>query len=202
MDDLQKAAQLLKHLSVADRTQILSQLDDIQRTALETHIENVTDVSQSELVGIVAEYQNWLRQLQSTEANNKSAESHADDVQYLTNSRDLVRLTELLTTEPGTIQAAVLCHIEEQTARQVFHALTEEQQTDLVERLPEQRAISPLVWDELSLSLNETTDSTENTPHKRGQQLLTRLISDADADVVSEGRLMPAEQELVERMKH
>jgi|GEM_PF-1618308 flagellar motor switch protein FliG len=200
MDDLQKAAQLLKHLSMADRTQILSQVDETQRTALEAQIENVPEVSQSELVGIVAEYQNWLRHLQSIETSEKPAKSHAEDVQYLTNSRDLVRLTELLATEPGTVQAAVMCHIEEESARQIFHSLTDQQQAELVERLPEQRGLSSLVWDELSLYLNEI-EPTQNTSPKRGQQLLTRLISNTDVDAVSEGRLVPGEQELVERMK-
>jgi len=199
MEDLQKAALLLKHLSVAERTQILSQLNDDQRIALEQQIETVTEVSQAELVGIVAEYQNWLRQLKSDQTQDETIEPVAD-VSYLTDSRDLVRLTQLLAVEPATIQAAVLCHIEEQTAQELFHSFTEEQQAELIERLPAQQALSPLVWDDLSLCLHESS-TTETTSHKRGQQLLTRLVSHDEVGVVSEGQLGPGEQALVERLK-
>lgn len=203
MDDLQKAALLLKHLAPTERSQILSQLETEQREAIESQIDQAPEISDAELVGIVAEYQTWLRQLQSPDSpaspNVESRES-AEPVACLTDSRDLVRLKELLVREPGTVQAAVLCHLAEPTARELFHAFDEQQQAELVERLPQQRPLSPLVWDELSLALNEATAPRQSS-HERGQQLLKQLISKDAETGVQEGSLSDAEQALVEKMK-
>ncbi|MBD3673279.1 MAG: hypothetical protein HUJ26_07100 [Planctomycetaceae bacterium] len=203
MDDFQKAALLLKHLAPTERTQILSQLETEQREAIESQIAQAPDISEAELVGIVAEYQTWLRQLQSSDppaSPNVEPRESAEPVACLTDSRDLVRLKELLIREPGTVQAAVLCHLAEPTARKLFHAFDEQQQAELVERLPQQRPLSPLVWDELSLALNEAT-TPQSSQHERGQQLLKQLISQDAAAGVQEGSLSDAEQALVEKMK-
>lgn len=204
MDDLQKAAMLLKHLNADERSLVLARLDDEQRAAIELHIAQAPDISEAELVGIVAEYQTWLRRLQSHEESapqdNPSSPPTEQDVATLTDSQDLVRLKELLIGESGTVQAAVLCHLAEPTARKLFHTFSTAQQNELVERLPQQRPLSPLVWDELSLALSEAT-APRPSHHERGQHMLKQLISKDAETGISAGSLSAAEQALVEKMK-
>ena len=203
MDDLQKAALLLKHLSADERSLILSRLDEEQRNAIEQSIEQAPEVSKAELVGIVAEYQTWLRRLNTQETSTPQKDEQTtptEETSYLTDSQDLVRLKELLAGEPGTVQAAVLCHIAEPTARELFHSFSVDQQNELVERLPQQRPLSPLIWDELSLAMNEAT-SPRQSRHERGKHLLKQLISEETETGISEGSLNEEEQALVEEMK-
>jgi flagellar motor switch protein FliG len=185
MDELRKASILLRHLSAAEREQILGQFDPQQREQLERLIGEASEVSHDELAGIVSEYQSWLQRVSvksNTEAESSSSapiepdESSTTDSDRLWRSlsKDAESIVDRLIGEPATVLAAVLCQLHESTAREVYASLSEERQAGVVSRLPAQRELRPMVKQELARFLSESAGSERN--NQRGTALLARLV--------------------------
>ena len=159
MDELQKASILLKHLSPAEREQILGQFEPGQREQLERMVGEASDVSHSELAAIVSEYQTWLQRVSSgmnTEpepvATLDSRDTSVTDTERMWRSRpqDAETIVNRLTEEPATVLAAVLCQLDETTARGVYASLSESRKAAVVSRLPAQQELKPFVKQELA----------------------------------------------------
>ena len=184
MDDFRKAAILLKHLTPREREEVLERFDHDQRKRLELLLADAADVSRAELVGIVSEYQSWLQKIvpntgvipdQHDLCQSSVDSSTGTDRLWEPVSNDVATLTARLAREPATVLSAVMCHLREETARELYESLPEDRRAALCARLPAQGELMPLVKQELARILNEPAadHSRDNRP---GDLLLARLI--------------------------
>lgn len=184
MEELRKASILLTHLAPRERKQILARFEIEQREQLERMIAEAPEVSRAELVGIVSEYQTWMQRL-SVESDQTSglAETVDSEVNSPADAGlkgqfaacDAETLTERLCDEPATVLCAVMCHLHESTAREVYESLLEDRKAEVVVRLPGQTELKPIVKQELARYLSEPAAGSErvNSP---GTALLSRLV--------------------------
>lgn len=184
MDELRKAAILLKHLAPGEREQVLGRLGLEQRERLERMIAAAADVSHSELVDIVSEYQSWLQRASATsnepEAPSEPVESKANSIADAEPPRqsfscDAGLLFERLAEEPATVVSAVLCQLPESTARKLYGSLPEDRQAAVAARLPAQGELKPFVQQELARFLSAPAAGLEGAANP-GQELLARLV--------------------------
>lgn len=182
MDELRKASILLKHLAPGERSQILGRLELEQRTHLEQMVTDAPEVSRDELAGIVSEYQAWLQRL----SVNRTAGVPASEERELDSPEDdglnpqftlcdAQQLTERLREEPATVLCAVLCHLHEAVARELYDSLREDRKAEVASRLPGQADITPIVKQELDRYLNEPAAGREGEKSP-GSVLLSRLV--------------------------
>jgi flagellar motor switch protein FliG len=168
MDELRKASILLKHLAPTERELILARFDAEQRRQLERMIAEDSDISHTELVGIITEYQSWLQRLTSNPVG---------DVDFGEPSIrcDVETLRFRLREEPATVVTAVMCQLPESAARDVFEALPEDRKAAVVNCLPAQAELRPLVKQELARFLSESATGAAREANP-GQVLLARLV--------------------------
>lgn len=186
MDELRKASILLKHLSPAEREQILGQFEPEQRAQLERTVGEASDVTHSELAAIVSEYQTWLQRVSSgknteqepsatAESGGNSATETEPRRTWQSLSQDAGTISKCLIDEPATVLAAVLCQLEESTAHELYAALSEDRKGAVVARLAAQRELTPLVKQELTGFLCEAVSGNQRD-NQRGSALLARLV--------------------------
>lgn len=184
MDELRKAAILLKHLAPGEREQVLGRLGLEQRERLERMIAAAADVSHSELTDIVSEYQSWLQRAPATSNEPASPSDPVESKESAIADAEVPRpsiscnaglLSERLAEEPAPVLSAVLCQVPESTARELYHSLPEDRQAAVAARLPAQRELKPLVQQELARFLSAPAAGLEGATNP-GKELLVRLV--------------------------